>query len=419
MKNGKYTVNSEDVEGSLACCGSTNNRMPQYLAAATVTIGGFSLGNVLGWSSPAIPNLTNSGDFPDIQNYQKAWIGSLVTIGALVGACCSGFLIEKIGRKKSLIVVGIPYITGWLTIALASQIYMLYIGRFLTGFSVGALSLVAPVYLCEISQSDIRGFLGAIFQVTVTVGILFTFVIGSMTSWQLLSATCGIFPLIFTIFSSLLPESPRYLIAKGRSEAALKALSWLRASDSTNPSKDVLEELDEIQGTIQHGKELQLKYLDLISLPILKPILITLGLMFFNQFCGSNAVGFYTVTIFEEADLGMDAHLSSIIVGVVQVVATALASAFVDKAGRRILLLLSFTIMCISLLALGTFFHLKNASYGQFLLESTHWIPLASVMAFNAAYCGGVGCLIWTVMSELLPNHVIGTQLCEILPNHT
>jgi len=148
--------------------------------------------------------------------------------------------------------------------------------------------------------------------------------------------------------------------------------------------------------------------MDLISLPIIKPILITLGLMFFNQFCGSNAVGFYTVTIFEEAALGMDAHLSSIIVGVVQVVATALASAFVDKAGRRILLLLSFTIMCISLMTLGTFFHMKNASYGQFLIESAHWIPLASVMAFNAAYCGGVGCLIWTVMSEILPNHVIG-----------
>ncbi|ODM94060.1 Facilitated trehalose transporter Tret1 [Orchesella cincta] len=294
MKKGKYTVNNGDMEMGPACCGSNSHRMPQYLAAATVTIGGFSLGNVLGWSSPAIPNLANSGDFPDIQNYQKAWIGSLVTIGALVGACCSGYLIEKIGRKKSLLVVGIPYIIGWFTIALAHQIYMLYVGRFLTGFSVGALSLVAPVYLCEISQSDIRGFLGAIFQVTVTVGILFTFILGSVTSWKLLAATCGIFPLIFTIFSSFLPESPRYLIAKGRSEEALKALSWLRGSDLTNPSKEVLEEIDE------------------------------------------------------------------------------------------------------------------NASYGQFLGESAHWIPLASVMAFNAAYCGGVGCLIWTVMSEILPNHVIG-----------
>lgn len=175
----------------------------------------------------------------------------------------------------------------------------------------------------------------------------------------------------------------------------------------------------QIQGSISLSEEMHrcnnnLRLSNLINFPVLKPLMITLGLMFFNQFCGANAVGFYTVSIFEETGLGLNAYLSSIIVGIVQVVATALASAFVDKAGRRVLLLFSFATMAISLLSLGAFFRIKyehknsNFSPAHQLLEDSAWVPLASVVAFNAAYCGGVGCLVWTVMSEILPNHVIG-----------
>lgn len=147
---------------------------------------------------------------------------------------------------------------------------------------------------------------------------------------------------------------------------------------------------------------------DLITLPVLKPLLITFGLMLFNQFSGSNAVQFYTVFIFKETGLGLDAHVSSVIVGAVQVISTILASIFVDKAGRRILLQFSFAAMAISLLTLGTFFRMKSLPHNEILFETAHWIPLASVIVFNAAYCGGVGCLVWTVMSEILPSRTIG-----------
>lgn len=164
-----------------------------------------------------------------------------------------------------------------------------------------------------------------------------------------------------------------------------------------------------MQGAVQSKQNCQLK--TFITTPVLKPLLITFGLMFFNQFCGANAVGFYTVSIFKEAELGLDAHLSSIIVGVVQVLATILASVFVENAGRRVLLLFSFATMAISLMTLGTFFLMKsiaNEDHSQIIYETAYWVPLACVVVFNAAYCGGVGCLVWTVMSEILPSQVIG-----------
>lgn len=129
--------------------------------------------------------------------------------------------------------------------------------------------------------------------------------------------------------------------------------------------------------------------------------------MFFNQFCGGNAFAFYAVMIFEHTDAGIDSHLSGVVVGVFQALATIIASIYVDKAGRRILLIFSFILMSLSLVTLGAYFHLK--SMDAIFHQAVNWIPLVSLVVFNAAYCGGVASLVWTVMSEILPTNMIGT----------
>lgn len=143
-----------------------------------------------------------------------------------------------------------------------------------------------------------------------------------------------------------------------------------------------------------------------MNAPTLKPLMIVLGLMFFNQFCGGNAFGFYAVMIFEHTGAGLDSHLCGVLVGIFQTFATIIASLYVDKAGRRILLILSFIVMSLSLVTLGAFFHLK--AIDAIFHEAINWIPLASLILFNAAYCGGVASLVWTVMSEVLPSNIIG-----------
>ncbi|CAL8109366.1 unnamed protein product [Orchesella dallaii] len=381
-------------------------RTPQYITSATVTIGAFSLGNVLGWSSPALVSIQKSGDFPDLVTADISWIGSLITIGAVAGAPLAGYCIEKVGRKNTLLISALPLVLGWLSLAMAAQISMLYIGRFLTGVGIGSLSLVAPVYLSEISQPEIRGCLGAIFQVVVKFGILFTYVTGCMLPYNYLAGACGVVPIFFFIFVAYLPESPRYLIATKQSDRATDALCWLRASDKKCPSKEVLQEIDEIQEAISRKQQQKLNYKELMSPSTLKPLMIVLGLMFFNQFCGGNAFGFYAVMIFEHTGVGLDSHVSGVVVGVFQTFATIIASLYVDKAGRRILLILSFVVMCLSLVTLGAFFHLQ--SIDAIFHEAVNWIPLVSLVLFNAAYCGGVASLVWTVMSEVLPSNIIG-----------
>jgi len=119
-------------------------------------------------------------------------------------------------------------------------------------------------------------------------------------------------------------------------------------------------------------------------------------------------VNFYTVHIFDLAGTGLNSYLSTIVVGIVQVVAVLLASAVVDKAGRRVLLISSFILMHLSLVSLGIFFYMKKS--GDFHPEQSllRWLPLSSVIVFNVGYCIGIGSLVWTVMSEILPSNVIG-----------
>lgn len=138
----------------------------------------------------------------------------------------------------------------------------------------------------------------------------------------------------------------------------------------------------------------------------MRPMMIVLGLMFFNQFCGGNAFGFYAVMIFEHAGAGIDSHLSGVLVGTFQALATIIASLYVDKAGRRILLIISFVLMSLSLVTLGVFFYLKSTN--AIFHEVINWIPLVSLVVFNGAYCGGVASLVWTVMSEVLPSNIMG-----------
>ncbi|XP_077691746.1 solute carrier family 2, facilitated glucose transporter member 8 isoform X3 [Eretmochelys imbricata] len=305
-----------------------------YLATFAAVLGPLSFGFVLGYSSPAIPALKKISD-PKLRldTNEASWFGSVVTLGAAAGGILGGCMVDKLGRKLSLMLCSIPYVSGFTIIISAQNVWMLYIGRILTGLASGITSLVVPVYISEISHSKIRGTLGSCVQLTVVTGILGAYVAGMVLGWRWLAVLCSFPPCIMLVFMSFMPETPRFLLNQKKHSEAMAALQFLRGSkvDHEWECRQIETSAEE-----QHG----LRIAEFKNPAIYKPFLIGVALMFFQQVTGINAIMFYAETIFEEANF-KDSRMASVVVGSIQVFFTAVAALIIDKTGRKVLLSIS------------------------------------------------------------------------------
>lgn len=354
----------------------------------------------MGWSSPADSKLTKDREYDfDVTDADFAWISSLTTLGAACVCYPIGFLMDVIGRKISMLLLILPFTLGWLLIIFAVNLPMMYAGRFIIGIAGGAFCVTAPTYTSEIAQDDIRGTLGSFFQLMITVGILFTYVIGHFTSVFVLSIICAVIPLVFGLVFFFMPETPYFLVNSGKISKATDALIKLRG-----PEYDSGAELSDIQTKVTESKNNPVSIKQAFSKRSSKmAFIICLCLMFFQQFSGINAVIFNTTTIFESAGSDIEPGIATIIIGVIQVVATLLSTVVVDKLGRRILLLLSAIVMAICDILLGVFFYLKfdAPNKDEELVESLSWLPLTALCIFIVAFSLGFGPIPWLIAGEM------------------
>ncbi|PSN36458.1 hypothetical protein C0J52_18340 [Blattella germanica] len=372
------------------------NKVPQYAAALSVTLGAFALGNVLAWTSPV--NLENK-----LGTTEWAWIGALMALGAACVVIPMGYLIDRFGRKNTMLSLVLPFTGGWALMVWADDNVGMYMaGRFITGMMGGAFSLTAPVYTSEIAEKEIRGALGSYFQLMVTIGILFVYGIGSAVEPMHLSMICGIVPLVFGVIFFFMPETPLYHLKKGEKDKARASLQWFRGRNY-----NVDAELQEIQDALDEAAAQKTSFRQAFSSKASKKALfIGFGLMIFQQLSGVNAVIFYTTKIFEAAGSTMEPSLCTIIVGTIQVIATFLSTLIVDRLGRRILLLISDSVMAICALALGVFFYMLDAVEDD--VSSYNWLPLVSVCLFIVVFSLGYGPIPWMMMGELFSPQIKG-----------
>ncbi|KAM4662468.1 solute carrier family 2, facilitated glucose transporter member 8 [Discoglossus pictus] len=381
-----------------------------YLATFAAVLGPLSFGFVLGFSSPAITDLKNA-DNPDLilDKTAASWFGSIVTIGAAAGGIFGGFMVDRIGRKLSLMLCALPFVFGFTIIICAQNVWMLYAGRLLNGLASGITSLVVPVYISETSHSRVRGTLGSCVQLMVVIGIVGAYIAGMFLEWHWLAVLCSIPPVIMLLCMIAMPETPRYLINQGRRSEAMSALKFLRGSEA-----DLEWEYRQIESSGDE-QESSLRIADFKNPSIYKPFLIGILLMFFQQFTGINAVMFYADTIFEEANF-KNSSLASVAVGLVQVFFTAIAALIMDKAGRKVLLIISGVIMAISTALFGVYFKITEMnihnSSGSVLTPTglpiepenhLSWLALGSMGFFIAGFALGWGPIPWLVMSEIFP----------------
>ena len=283
---------------------------------------------------------------------------------------------------------------------------ILLIGRFITGFCCGLVSLSAPVYIAETAIPSKRGFLGAGFQLSVTIGVVIAFILGKYMSWAWLAVTCCLFPLLLLFGMCLMPETPYWLIKRGRISEATDAHLFLHGLDAT-------QNVESSTNSDGQPEEYSLS-LEFRKRHVLMPIMVTLSLMYFQQLSGVNAMIFYTTSIFQSSgSSSLDPADATIIVGTVQAVATFVACLLIDRAGRRPLMIVSSLGCGLSILFLSVF-HFVGDHQGEQFTSKYAWVPIFSLISFMIAFSFGLGPVPWLLMGELLPSHVknIASGLC-------
>ncbi|XP_060063586.1 solute carrier family 2, facilitated glucose transporter member 8-like [Ylistrum balloti] len=362
-----------------------------YMAVAFTCLGTLSFGFTIGYSSPAIPDLEKAGLLDG--KSQSAWFGSLLTVGAIFGGPFAGYCIERLGRKFTIILSSVIFATGGMIMAHAHSITPLFVGRFLVGWASGQTTVCAPVYIAEIATKSLRGFLGSCVQLSVTIGILMAYTCGMSLGWSKL-AIVGTLPAFATVIAMFfLPETPRWLLMKNRRHSALNALGVIRG-----PHTAVEEECRDIEEGLDSQESFS--FAEFQKPELLRPLSISLAIMAFQQFSGINAVMFYTVSIFNNAGFKKSAE-ATVIIGAVQVVATAVACVLMDRAGRRKLLIVAGSVMVFSCGLFGLYFMVPS--------QNMSWLAITSLVIYIIGFSLGWGPIPMLVMSEIFPARARGT----------
>lgn len=355
--------------------------------SVTVALGGLLFGmdvaNISG-AEQRIQKLWNLSD------WMHGTAIAMALYGTILGAAGGGIPANRFGRKKTLILIGIVFFVSAFGSALANDVYTFMAFRFLGGLSIGASSVVAPVYISEIAPPQHRGKMGIAFQMNVVAGILLAYFInyllqgvGGENDWRYMLGIIAIPSLFFSVMMLFTPESPRWLLLNNNDEQGARAIFEISGANAD-------ELIHEIKNTITPKKE------SLFSGKFSKPLLLAFLLAFFNQLSGINAIIYFAPRVFEMAGLGKDAaFLSSAGIGIINFLFTILGWYLIDRSGRRTLMYIGSVGYIISLTLMSLAF--AGVIDGG--------VPIF-VFLFIAAHAIGQGSVIWVFLSEIFPNSV-------------
>ncbi|XP_068206138.1 facilitated trehalose transporter Tret1-like [Palaemon carinicauda] len=383
------------------------SKRQQIFAAFSATLGGGSVGTSFAFTSPAGPKLMNPVSEEDgalrLDEVQLDIFSSCLPLAAALGALLSGYCMSKWGRKFTVLGSAAVSIVGWLPIALGPSFPLLMFGRILNGIGTGGLTVAVPAYVGEIASPSIRGTLSSCFSVMVTLGNLFVFGLGAVVlSWRCLAAVSATPAVLCLIFMFFRKESPQFLSMKNRHREARDALQHFRGKDY-----DITEEYTKMQEFVANLSQNSGSLKDILLPHNLKPASICCAVLFFSQVSGVTPMILNLWTVFEEASAGISDDLSTIIIGIVQLVATLLSVAVIDRAGRKLLLVVSSCVMCLSLATLGDYFYLAQQSQ-DWARDTLGWLPLTCLILYFAALNTGFFPVQYVLIGELLTPEVKG-----------
>ncbi|CAH9108984.1 unnamed protein product [Cuscuta europaea] len=367
------------------------------LTTCVAVCGSFEFGSCVGYSAPAQSAIRED---LNLSIAQFSMFGSIITIGAMIGAISSGQIADLMGRKGAMRLSAVICIAGWLAIFYSMGSWSLDMGRFFTGIGIGIFSFVVPVFIAEIAPKNLRGGLTTINQLMIVCGASVAYLLGAVMTWRYL-ALIGILPCLLLLVGLIfIPESPRWLAKVGREKDFELALQRLRGRYA-----DVTQEAADIQVYVETLQSLpKARFLDLFDSKYIRSVIIGVGLMVFQQAIGINGIGFYASETFSAAGLS-NGNIGTIAYAIVQVPITVIGAMLMDRSGRRPLLMVSSTGTFIGCFLTGASFYLKGQSM---FLDYVPVLAVSGVLIYIASFSIGMGAVPWLLMSEIFPIHVKG-----------
>lgn len=386
--------------------------------SVVAALGGFLFGYDAAVISGTISQVTARFSLDEIQ---VGWFVGCALIGSIIGVLMAGKLSDRWGRKVTMLVAAVFFSVSGIACAFVGSFEQLVVARILGGIGIGVVSIVSPLYISEVSIAQYRGRLVSLYQLAVTIGFLGAY----LTNFQLLHFSqsgavlntgwmnlvfvsevwrgmlgfCSLPAILFFCIIFFIPESPRWLILKGRDERAVGIFRKIYLSEV-----EVDTQLQDTKSVVQSETKSDSKFL--LQPGIFKAVLIGAAIAILGQFMGVNAVLYYGPTIFEEAGLsGGDALFSQVLVGIVNVVTTVIAVFIIDKVGRKKLVYYGVSGMVLSLLLIGFYFHFSE-SMG---------LPNSFLLFFFLFYvfcCAiSISAVIFVLLSEMYPTRIRGMAM--------
>lgn len=363
------------------------------LAATVAALGGL----LFGFDTAVI-----SGTTPFLQPYfglndiALGWTVSSLLIGCIIGVISSGKPGDVLGRRKTLLIAASLFVISAIGSALSAHLAVFIIFRVMGGIAVGTASMLSPMYISEISPAAKRGTLVSLNQLAIVIGILLAFFSNYLlagygeNAWRWMLAVMGAPALLFFFALLIVPESPRWLMQKNRKDEAFEILKRI------NGEYEAFDEIESIQRSIDTEKAGTYKQL---LTPQIKPVLwIGVLLAVFSQVTGINSIMYYAPVIFKSMGAATDSALiQTITIGGVNFLFTLVAIKWIDKWGRRKLLIGGAAGMLISLLVITVAFYFNK-------LEG--YLILFFILTYIASFAASIGPVSWVVISEIFPNRL-------------
>ena len=369
-----------------------------YVIAIIAATGGLLFGFDTGVISGAIPFFQK--DF-GIDNGMVELITSAGLLGAILGALFCGKLTDRLGRRKVILASAVIFAVGAVWSGIAADAWNLVLARLFLGVAIGVSSFAVPLYIAEISPTKVRGTLVSMFQLMVTIGVLVSYLSdlyfadeSDMTCWRPMFYVGVIPACILLIGMFFMPETPRWLMSQGRHDESIRILNRIEGEEQAKIS------FRQMQEEIKRSEAEKSGWRELLQPWLRTPLIICIGIMFFQQFVGINTVIYYSPKIFLMAgfDGAVAAIWASVGVGLVNVIFTVVSVYFVDRLGRRKLYFIGLSGIVVSLLLLDLCFVYVNQ-----LGDSVKWVAILLIFCYVAFFAISIGPLGWLIISEIFP----------------
>ncbi|XP_042885463.1 facilitated trehalose transporter Tret1-like isoform X2 [Penaeus japonicus] len=367
-----------------------------------------------------------------LEPWEADMLGSLPAVGMIPGAWLGGWMGTRMGRRHSLMILQVPVVLGWILIALAYNPAMILVGRVLQGINSGASGIIANSYIVEVSDTAYRGTFASLPGIFIGAGNIAPLALGFALRWFEIPYIGIALSFVAAALLFFLPESPTFLILSGKEEEARKVLARLRG-----PSVDVETELETVHRMNENKSKESLG--SILHSRVWRSLAVIGILMLFQNFCGFEVVATFTTRIFIESGVAIDDKVAALLVIVAMMVGFIISTIFIDKFGRRSLLVTSTCLIALFSFLMGTYSYLENDNSVEqvsvSLLESNitavenignsdytvdgnsttnvpagdsgwWWVPVACLMGITISGSLGIGPVAWILSAEYFPTSV-------------